>query len=118
MIEELIAKVFATRNASHLEHWRTDSFATHMALSDFYEEIIETIDELIECYQGNFGKIKEVPDIAQEHNGDVIKLLSTDVAWIAKNRSKIARNVSTLENIIDTLTGQYLRTLYKLENLS
>jgi hypothetical protein len=118
MIEELIAKVFATRNNAHLEHWRTGSFAAHMALGDFYEDVIETVDKLVEAYQGNFGKVKVVPDIKQSHNDDCIKCLSEDVAWIAKNRSKIARNVASLENIVDELTGLYLKALYKLENLS
>lgn len=27
MIEELITRIFATRNAAHLEHWRTKSFS-------------------------------------------------------------------------------------------
>ena len=117
-IEELVAKVFASRNTTHLAHWRTKSFAEHIALGDFYEDVIETVDKLVECYQGNFGLIKEVPDVEQAHNGDVVKLLSNDVAWIAKNRSKIARNVAALENIVDELTGLYLKTLYKLENLS
>ena len=57
MIEELIAKVFAAREAAHLEHWRTKSYAQHQALGEFYDTIIDQIDELVECYQGNFGLI-------------------------------------------------------------
>ena len=34
MIEELVALVFATRNAVHLEHWRTKSFAAHTAMGE------------------------------------------------------------------------------------
>lgn len=118
MIEELVAKVFASRNNTHLAHWRTKSYAEHVALGDFYEDVIEIVDNLVECYQGNFGLIKEVPDVKQTHNDDPVKILSDDVAWIAKNRNKIAKNVSSLENIVDELTGLYLKTLYKLENLS
>lgn len=118
MIEELIAKTFASRNTAHLAHWRTKSYAEHVALGDFYDGVIDIVDDLVECYQGNFGIIGEVPDVEQAHNGDCCKLLSADVAWIAKNRSKIAKNVASLENIVDELTGLYLKTLYKLENLS
>ena len=118
MIEELIAKVFEARNATHLEHWRTKSYAAHKALGNFYEDVIDLLDDLVECYQGNFGIIDKVPDVEQTHNGDCMKCLSDQVAWIAKNRSKIAKNVASLENIVDELTGLYLKTLYKLENLS
>lgn len=35
MLEELIMRVFAARNAAHLEHWRTKSYAQHVALGSF-----------------------------------------------------------------------------------
>lgn len=117
MIEELVAKVFAARNMTHLEHWRTKSFAQHMALGDFYDGVIDIIDTLVEAYQGNFGKIGKVK-LADETEEDCIKCLTDQVSWIASNRSEIAQEVDALENIVDELTGLYLKTLYKLENLS
>ena len=59
MIEQLVAKTFASRNAAHLQHWRTSSFSEHMALNEFYDEIIELVDNLVEAYQGAFGLIKD-----------------------------------------------------------
>lgn len=118
MIEEFISKVFAIRNAAHLEHWRTKSYAQHRALGDFYDSLIDEIDTLVECYQGNFGLIG---DVRLEHAGSkdaILSLLSRDVAWIAKHREKIAGGVDALENIVDGISALYLRTIYKLENLS
>ena len=60
MIEQLIAKVFSTRNCTHLAHWRTKSYAEHVALGDFYDSVVDLIDNLVECYQGNFGIISDV----------------------------------------------------------
>ena len=116
-IGELICRVFTTRNASHLEHWRTRSYAQHMALGSFYEDIIDNIDTIIECYQGNFGLITTSNQTCSI-NKDIIKQLRSDVKWIADNRSAIAQNVDALENLIDGLTEVYLRTIYKLTNLS
>lgn len=116
MIEELIAKVFAAREAAHLEHWRTKSYAQHQALGEFYDGVIEQIDELVECYQGNFGLIGEVKPARSE--GNILSLLSRDVGWIGKNREKIAGGVDALENIVDGISALYLKTIYKLENLS
>ena len=39
MIEDLIARVFCTRNCAHLAHWASDSYAEHEALGSFYENI-------------------------------------------------------------------------------
>jgi uncharacterized protein Yka (UPF0111/DUF47 family) len=118
MIEQLIAKVFEARNVTHLEHWRTKSYAVHKALGNFYEDVIDLLDDLVECYQGNFGIIGKVPDVEQSHNGNCIECLNDQVSWIAKHRSQIAQEVDALENIVDEITGLYLKTLYKLENLS
>jgi len=116
-IGELICRVFTTRNASHLEHWRTRSYAQHMALGSFYEDIIDNIDTIIECYQGNFGLITTSNQTCSI-NKDIVKQLRSDVKWIADNRSAIAQNVDALENLIDGLTEVYLQTIYKLTNLS
>lgn len=117
MIEELIAKIFMARNNTHIAHWKTKSYAEHVALGDFYESSVDLLDSLVECYQGNFGIIEDIPK-DELHQDGCIKCLSDQVAWIAKNRSKIAKNVAALENIIDEITSLYLKTLYKLENLS
>ena len=52
MIEELVEKVFAARNEAHVAHWATKSFAEHMALGEFYDNIIDLIDRLIEATKG------------------------------------------------------------------
>jgi hypothetical protein len=116
MIEEFISRVFSARNAAHLEHWRTKSYAQHQALGEFYDGLVDEIDTLVECYQGNFGLIGEVK--LTHADGDIVGLLSKDVAWIAKHREKIAGGVDALENIVDGISSLYLRTIYKLENLS
>jgi len=120
LIEELIGRVFAARNAAHLAHWKATgvgSFARHMALGDFYDGIIDQLDKLVESYQGYFGLVGDVPTLPPT-KGDIIAMITVDAAWISKNRSQIAKNVPALENIVDELSGIYLQTLYKLKNLS
>jgi hypothetical protein len=76
-IEDLIDKMFESRNDAHIEHWKTKNGEVHRALGSYYDDII----------------------------------------WLNENRSKIAKNIPALENIIDELTGLHMTTLYKLENL-
>ena len=40
-MEEIIGLLFHARNVTHKEHLRTKSYATHKALGNFYEEVIE-----------------------------------------------------------------------------
>jgi DNA-binding ferritin-like protein len=116
MIEGLVSKVFAARNAAHLEHWATGFYAQHVALGDFYDGVIDLIDKLVEAYQGNFGKIK-VKELEGNDDGTILEMLEQDVVWINDNRKDIANGVAALENIVDELTGLYLSTIYKLKNL-
>jgi hypothetical protein len=113
MIEELIDRLFHARNAAHIAHWKTKSYAEHKALGHYYEDVIEQLDGLIEAYQGTFGIIGDVS--GQEKS--VAKLIHDDIIWLNENRSKVAKGVPAIENIIDELTGTHMKTLYKLENL-
>ena len=115
MIDGLIATTFAARNQAHIEHWNTKSYAEHVALGDFYEEVIDLVDEFVECYQGKFGlvgKVKLVPSTQS-----LCEMLKEDVDWMEDNREEITKGVNALGNLLDNIVDLYLRTLYKLENL-
>ncbi len=118
MIEELVARVFKTRNQAHLAHWKTKSYAEHKALGSFYDNVIDTLDKLVEACQGSKGIIGHVDLSCKDESVDIIKCLTDDANWISKCRAKIAHGVPAIENIVDELVGVYLATLYKLKNLS
>lgn len=119
MIEQLISRVFYARNVAHFEHWRAKgegSFAKHMALGEFYDGVIDAIDPLVEAYQGAFDLIGNIP-APQTPKGDVLKLMEADAGWIEEHHEEICRGNRAVANLIDTLTGVYLSTIYKLRNL-
>lgn len=113
MIEEMINRAFEIRNASHVQHWKTKSYAQHKALGNFYEELVELTDKYVEAYQGG---VKLIGDVEGE-KPDIIKAIEAEMLWLAKNRSKLAQDVPALENILDEMVGLYMKTMYKLENL-
>ena len=116
MIEQLISRVFYARNLAHFEHWRTKSYAQHKALGKFYDEIIEAIDALVEAYQGLNGLIGSIPS-PTDTKGDSLTTLKADAAWIEANHEEISGGNRAVANLIDNVTGIYLTTIYKLENL-
>lgn len=116
MIEDLISRVFASRNAAHLAHWKTRSYAEHVALGEYYDGVIDLIDKLVEAYQGYFGLVGEIPTASPK--SDIKAQLTLDAAWINQSRSKIAKDIASLENIVDEISDLYLTTLYKLKFLS
>ena len=113
MIEELIERIFHARNAAHIAHWKTKSYSEHNALGNYYEDVIEKLDDLVEAYQGTFGIIGNM----SEQEKSIAKMINDDIIWLNENRSKFVKGVPALENILDDLTGLHMKTLYKLENL-
>ena len=51
-------KLLAARDQAHVFHWQTESFAQHEAFGKFYDEFLESVDELVEVIMG----IKERPN--------------------------------------------------------
>lgn len=117
MINDLIARVFEARNVAHLEHWNTGNYAAHRALGDFYDEVIDLLDLLVEAHSGAFGKVGKV-ELGARQTKPCVALLGEHVVWISKHREHIAQDVAALENIVDEIVALYLRTLYKLKELS
>ena len=116
MIEDLVSRVFAMRNAAHLAHWATKSYAEHKALGKFYDGLIDKIDAIIEAYQGWFGLIGEVRMIVMSKK-DIAEAIRTDLTWMGTNRDKICKKNTIMENLIDDLMQLYSTTHYKLVNL-
>ena len=110
MLEKLIDRTFATRDESHIAHWKTDSGFHHEALGEFYEELIEVLDKFVECHSGAVSTVdRPMPDI--------VKKLETEMVWLNQNREKLAQDIPALENILDEMTGVYMRTLFKLKSM-
>lgn len=119
MIEQLIARVFHTRNVAHWSHWRATgagSYAQHQALGEFYDGVIDALDPLVEAYQGAYDLVGNIPP-PESKGKDILALLQDDAAWIEESHEAICRGNRAVANLIDTLTAEYLSAIYKLRNL-
>lgn len=117
MLEELVGRVFATRNAAQLMHWKTKSYAEHEALGAFYTGIIDKLDAIVEMYQGAHGLIAGT-DIESVTEKDFLKHLKAEAEWIEENRETLSGDICAIENALDELAGLYHSTAYKLKFLS
>jgi len=116
-INEMVEKVFCTRNLVHFAHWNTQSFASHIALNELYEDIVYYVDDPVETYQGEFGLLQGLECCEAAMTTDIIGQIQGDSDWIRANRTKIANGSTVIENLLDGLSGIYSKTLYKLKNL-
>lgn len=119
MIEELISRVFYSRNVAHWQHWRAQgegSYAAHKALGNFYDDVIDALDDLVEAYQGAYDLVGTIP-APPKAKTEILAQLEADAAWIEEHHEEICQGNRAVANLIDNLTGVYLRAVYKLRNL-
>jgi hypothetical protein len=114
MISELAARTFQARNVAHREHWKTQSNSAHVALGAFYDGVIEAIDTIIETYQGMFGRIDAFTVEDPEATDDIVQYLQKEGDWLEENRAEIANGSTCIENLIDSLTAIYCKTIFLL----
>lgn len=112
MIRDLAARVFATRDMAHLEHWRTRSYAQHVALGQFYEALPGLMDSIVECYQGAFDDIE--PFQVQTKRMDIVDRIRDDLDYIQSMREDLSRGDDAIGNLIDELANCYQKTLFLL----
>ena len=119
MMGRLIALMFLGRELAHREHLRTKSYAQHMALNTFYDEIIDIADSIAEAYQGRHGIIANIPMLTNDTQGAIDVVLEKQLAAIEKLRyTAVPKEETAIQNLIDGAVELYLSTIYKLRNLS
>jgi len=56
-VGKYLGALMQSRTQAHIFHLQTKSYAQHKALQEYYEEIVDLIDNYAECYQGKYGVI-------------------------------------------------------------
>jgi hypothetical protein len=116
---EFIGCMFLARDVAHSVHLNTRSFAKHMALNTFYDEIIDLADKFAEAYQGRHGLIGPISLHSARKTSNIVEFLEDSLKEIEDERYKVCdKNETALQNIIDEIVGLYLSTLYKLKFLA
>ena len=115
-IAKAVGIMFLSRTMSHMAHLKTKSYATHIALNDFYDGVIDLADNLSEAAQGQYG-ILDVPFVNASGNvNDPIGMLQGHLKQLETTMSMVDEDY--LMNIFQEITTLYRSTLYKLVNLS
>ena len=125
MMEDLIATLFLSREFAHRRHLAVTgpgSYAAHIALGTFYDDIIERADAIAEAYQGRNGLMDEIPYM-QGPAGK--KSIAATATWLEREMERIEgmrydccpKTDTAVQNLIDEAIATYLSVIYKLRNL-
>jgi hypothetical protein len=118
MIDELVSRTFAMRDAAHREHFRTGSYARHVALGEFYTALPDAVDALVECYQGMFDLVGDFDVTLPVGKYDIEAAMQDDIDWLQATRDDTCQEDPSLLNLLDVIVSLYQRTLFKLKRLA
>jgi len=122
MIADLAAILFFARDYAHRAHLRTDSYAKHKALNDFYEQMTEAVDGLVESWQGRFSSLLNIdyyrPDTNPDPLDPVTELEKLYRMAHAIRYQAVAKEETMLQNQIDEIERIFASAQYKLKFLN
>lgn len=109
--------LFCAEVNGHILHLqaKNKSYATHMALGEFYEAMGDLRDAVVEKYQGKYGILTGYKNIEVNELYDPIYMVKEYLTTIEIARKGITDGY--LQQLTDNIIEQFASTLYKLTNL-
>ena len=125
MADEFVAKfvstLLASRDQAHVFHLQTRSYAVHKALNEYYDDVVDLIDEFVESYQGRYGILTGLKPpasfIETDSTEDVVKYFVALNDFVDRSRDKLPDD-GFIMNQVDEVSQLINSTLYKLTYLS
>lgn len=113
---QFVTESFAVRTAAHLRHLSATTYASHVALGEFYEELTELTDKYAEVSMGLDGiQISQWPAAAPP-KVEAIPLLEM-YQGVVRDQQKEDKTRQSLLNILAEMEELTARSLYKLRFL-
>lgn len=118
-VVKFFSKLFESREIAHIFHLQVKDkgLAPHLALGDYYEDVIGLIDNLIEVWQGQYNIVEGYDVIDTKNTKGHVEYFEELAQFIKTERKVISAEDTHLHNIIDEIMALIYKTLYKLKYL-
>lgn len=117
-----IEQYFGTLQQSTVEAWRkhlkVSKKSQHETLNDFYEDIVDVVDKLIEDYMSIHGKVENYENLLSEKDMDALKYLETLRVFTREGADELFDEDDTeLFSDVDNILSVMDTAIYKLKEL-
>lgn len=122
--DSFVKELLAIQDQVKVFHWQTDSYASHMALGTYYDTLSPLVDQFVEEYQGQFGRVpikanpgqSDLIGLADIEEGKVELFVNNVHKWFVQLRAKVEAvpNTTNLQNILDEMIGETSKLKYLL----
>lgn len=117
-IEELFGTLQMSVVAGWRKHLKSAKYGNHIALQEFYEEMPDKVDALIEAWMGAHGKkVGSFQNILSSSNLNTLKYLQ-ELKRVCKEGYSLMGDNDELKSLLDDIVNQINSTLYKVKELS
>lgn len=117
-VEELFGTLQQAVVGSWRKHLRTAKYGKHEALDEFYKEMPEKVDALIEAWMGANGKkIGNFENLLKSANYNTLSYLK-ELKKICNQGYDLFDDNEELESLLDDIVNLINSTLYKVKELS
>ena len=113
-IGEFFGTLLYSKTETHKSHLETGVHRDHITLNEFYDDIVDLIDSLIETYQGLHGKVKDYKNLLTTDGPDTVDYFENLREMVVDGRKKYCTE-SELQSICDSILELIDSTLYKLK---
>ena len=115
-LNQFVSTLHQSRTQAHVWHHQTTSFSEHKALENYYSEIVELVDGLVESIQGIYPRITSYTlsnPVDWKEGGSTIYFKGL-YDYVQSNRKTIPCQETLVQNQIDNIAELIADTLYQL----
>lgn len=117
-----IEEFFGTLQQSTVEAWKkhlkVSKKSEHETLNDFYEDIVDVVDSLIEDYMSIYGKVEDYVNLLSEKEMTALKYLETLREFTRESADELLDEDDTeLFSDVDNILSVMDTAIYKLKEL-
>lgn len=119
-MKKYLELLFSSQLQSHVFHLQTKSYAKHIALNEYYDEIVDLIDTLAENYQGKYGIVDfgfKTTIKGLKSEDDITSYFERLLSFVQSERENLPQD-GMLVTSYDDIEGLISSTHYKLKHLS
>ncbi len=120
-VVKLFSKLFESREMAHIYHLQVSgdegSYSKHISLNEYYESLLEMVDELIEVYQGQHGIVDgyDIIDTSGTRSKEPIVYFEELSDYVKHSRKCISLEDTHLHSLLDNIVCLIYKTIYKLK---
>ena len=100
------------------KHLQTDDYDVHLVLDEFYKEMPELVDALIEAWQSENDVIEDYTNTIDYKDKDPLEYLRELKKYTKQGRAELFEGETELGSLCDDVLAQIDSTIYKLKKLT